>query len=52
MERILNHKTERGKTVYRVKWLGWEKEGDMTWEPIDNLYVPTPDIYGDGANCA
>lgn len=39
VEKILSHKTERGKIVYQVKWLGWEKEEDQTWEPVDNLYV-------------
>ena len=39
VEKILSHKTERGKIVYRVKRLGWEKEEDQTWEPVDNLYV-------------
>lgn len=39
VEKILSHKIERGKIVYRVKWLGWEKIEDQTWEPVDNLYV-------------
>lgn len=39
VEKILSHKVERGKIVYRVKWLGWEKDEDQTWEPVDNLYA-------------
>jgi hypothetical protein len=27
--------------LYKVKWEGWEDEGDKTWEPEDNLWVPS-----------
>ena len=37
VEKILNHKFERNKLKYQVKWLGYEDEADWTWEPADNL---------------
>ncbi|KAF2741868.1 chromo-domain-containing protein [Sporormia fimetaria CBS 119925] len=37
VERILSHKISRGKTVYKVKWQGYDDEADMTWEPEENL---------------
>lgn len=38
VERIVEHKFARGGAVqYKVKWLGYEEEGDMTWEPEENL---------------
>lgn len=37
VEEILDHITKRGKLSYKVKWLGWDNEEDMTWEPRENL---------------
>jgi len=37
VEKILDMKEEDGKTKYLVKWLGYDKEEDNTWEPLDNL---------------
>jgi chromobox protein 1 len=38
VERITEHKFARGGAIqYRVKWLGYENEVDMTWEPLENL---------------
>jgi len=37
VDKLLAHKTVRGVVQYKVKWLGWEKEEDMTWEPAANL---------------
>ena len=27
----------QGSLKFLVKWEGWEKKADMTWEPEDNL---------------
>lgn len=38
VDRILDHKFgARGVVQYKVKWLGYEAEEDMTWEPAANL---------------
>lgn len=38
VDKILEHRFERGGAVkYKVKWLGYEDEADMTWEPAANL---------------
>jgi hypothetical protein len=34
-------------TIYQIKWLGYEKKADLTWEPIENLcatYTPFSQI--------
>ena len=39
METILKHDfTEDGVAIYQIKWLGYDKKSDLTWEPIENLY--------------
>jgi len=37
VEKILDMKEEDGVTKYLVKWLGYDKEADNTWEPLENL---------------
>lgn len=37
VEEITEHKILKGKIMYRVKWLGYDDEADMTWEPAENL---------------
>ncbi|KAM0723928.1 hypothetical protein Q7P37_000919 [Cladosporium fusiforme] len=37
VEEILDHKTLRGVIQYKVKWLGYDDEADITWEPAENL---------------
>jgi len=37
VEKILDMKEEDGTTKYLVKWLGFNKEEENTWEPLDNL---------------
>ena len=40
VDKILDHRfAARGAVQYKVKWLGYEKEEDMTWEPAANLLV-------------
>jgi hypothetical protein len=36
VERICGKKEEQGKTLYNVKWLGWDTSTN-TWEPIEKL---------------
>ncbi|KAF2205347.1 hypothetical protein GQ43DRAFT_437069 [Delitschia confertaspora ATCC 74209] len=38
VEKILSHAfNDDGLCLYEVKWLGYEKKSDRTWEPEDNL---------------
>jgi chromobox protein 1 len=40
VETILKHDfTEDGAVLYQIKWLGYDKKSDYTWEPLENLYV-------------
>ena len=40
VEKILQHAfNEEGTLYYQIKWLGYESKKDLTWEPIENLYV-------------
>ncbi len=34
IESIKNKKTEEGEVYYLIKWLGYDKPEDMTWEPL------------------
>lgn len=36
VEKLLNRRKEKGKTLYRVKWLGYDMK-EATWEPVENL---------------
>jgi len=37
VEKILDMKDDDGVTKYLVKWVGYDKEEDNTWEPLENL---------------
>lgn len=37
VELIVDKRDAGGVTEYLVKWKGWEKEEDRTWEPVENL---------------
>lgn len=38
VEKILKHDfTGDGGVLYQIKWLGYEEEDDLTWEPQENL---------------
>ena len=37
VEKILDKRDIGGLVEYKVKWRGWDREEDMTWEPADNL---------------
>ncbi|KAK6526930.1 hypothetical protein TWF281_010126 [Arthrobotrys megalospora] len=37
VEKILDHKWEDGVLKYKVKWKGYDKKSDQTWEPEDTL---------------
>merc|ERR1719500_2555202 len=46
VESVLERKVVTGKrgkshkTLYLVKWLGWDREEDLTWEPLEHLQDP------------
>ena len=44
VEKILSHMiNNEGEPLFEVKWEGYEKKSDRTWEPEENLrYAPTP----------
>ena len=46
VEKIISHRFvgKTGKVEYEIKWLGYDKKSDRTWEPLENLYVPTPTL--------
>jgi len=37
VELIVDKRIVGRVTEYKVKWKGWEKEEDRTWEPVENL---------------
>lgn len=38
VEKILAHGYAKGGAViYQIKWLGYDEESDLTWEPLENL---------------
>ncbi|OQN98367.1 hypothetical protein B0A48_15635 [Cryoendolithus antarcticus] len=37
VENILKHRNNKGTLQYRIKWLGYDDEADITWEPLENL---------------
>ncbi|KAK5679821.1 hypothetical protein LTS10_007769 [Elasticomyces elasticus] len=38
VEKILLHDFDKkGNVIYQIKWLGYENDEDLTWEPIENL---------------
>lgn len=38
VEKIMQHGYGKGGVViYQIKWLGYDDEADLTWEPIENL---------------
>ncbi|PNS16226.1 hypothetical protein CAC42_6333 [Sphaceloma murrayae] len=44
VEKILGHDfSEKGVVLYQVKWLGYEQESDLTWEPASS-FVGAKDI--------
>ena len=37
VEKILKKRKVGGEVEYQVKWKGWDREEDLTWEPVENL---------------
>ncbi|KAK1767698.1 hypothetical protein QBC33DRAFT_54604 [Phialemonium atrogriseum] len=37
VEKIISHQFQGGELKFEVKWEGYEKKADRTWEPEDNL---------------
>lgn len=51
VEEILKHDFDgNGSVIYQIKWLGYEDEGDLTWEPVENLYVKLTDVTTERSN--
>ena len=44
VEKILGKRKQSGVPHYLVKWEGYEKVEDRTWEPCDRLKVDVPEI--------
>ena len=44
IEKILDKKGSGKKTMYLVKWKGYDKEEDNTWEPVSSLQENLPFI--------
>ncbi|KAH6678804.1 chromo domain-containing protein [Plectosphaerella plurivora] len=45
VEKILDHKVDaNGEITFRVKWEGYEKKADQTWEPEENLIEGAAEI--------
>ena len=44
VERIISSKGKGKKKLYYVKWEGYDKEEDNTWEPAENLH---PELVAD-----
>ncbi|KAF6813860.1 chromo domain-containing protein [Colletotrichum sojae] len=48
VEKILDHQVgEDGTVTFKVKWEGYEKKSDQTWEPEDSLKEGATDILED-----
>lgn len=41
VEKVIKHRFDGGEVEYQIKWLGYDKKEDLTWEPIENLCVIT-----------
>ena len=41
VEKISGHRFVKGVLEFHVKWEGYEKPKDMTWEAEDNMYAAT-----------
>lgn len=39
VETVLKHRFNGNEVEYQIKWLGYDKKGDLTWEPMENLWV-------------
>merc|ERR550519_1081162 len=37
VEKILEKRVQEDVTEYLIKWVGFDKEEDNTWEPVSNL---------------
>ncbi|KAK4201097.1 putative heterochromatin factor HP1 [Triangularia verruculosa] len=48
VEKILSHMIGKdGEPLFEVKWEGYEKKADRTWEPEDNLLVNASEILNE-----
>ncbi|KAM0278989.1 hypothetical protein ACHAQH_004856 [Verticillium albo-atrum] len=48
VEKILSHKVEAGgELLFKVKWEGYSRKADQTWEPEANLTEGAPEIIAD-----
>ncbi|KAL9948343.1 hypothetical protein D7B24_003447 [Verticillium nonalfalfae] len=48
VEKIISHKVEEGDQLFfKVKWEGYSKKADQTWEPESNLTEGAPEIIAE-----
>ncbi|KAG7123457.1 Chromo domain-containing protein 2 like [Verticillium longisporum] len=48
VEKIISHKVEDGdQLLFKVKWEGYSKKADQTWEPESNLTEGAPEIIAE-----
>lgn len=39
VEKVLKHRFNGADVEYLIKWFGYDKKADQTWEPLENLSV-------------
>ncbi|KAK3900761.1 hypothetical protein C8A05DRAFT_35588 [Staphylotrichum tortipilum] len=48
VEKIMSHMiNKQGKPLFEVKWEGWEKKSDRTWEPEENLMENASEVLNE-----
>ncbi|KAH6618156.1 hypothetical protein B0J18DRAFT_436655 [Chaetomium sp. MPI-SDFR-AT-0129] len=47
VEKIMSHMIDKGTPLFEVKWEGYDKKSDRTWEPEENLVENASDALND-----